>query len=128
MSKDQSYGFAVFIVSVIVAIVYLVAFFAPSVGLDPRWQYWAIGLPVLLFVLLVLAISGWIGWTMLTTPPPRSTRDRTHYSFGLKALRKHNYPETFQKLQKKEISSREKSAQRLITYFFATGHALSQSG
>ena len=33
MSKDQGYGFAIFIVSLIVAIVYLVAFFAPFVGL-----------------------------------------------------------------------------------------------
>jgi len=71
MSKDQSYGFVIFIISVIVAIVYLVAFFAPMVGALPEyWHDWAVGIPVLLFVLLVLAISGWIGWTMLTTPPP----------------------------------------------------------
>jgi hypothetical protein len=69
MSKDQSYGFIIFIISIIVAIVYLTAFFSPFIGL-PDWQQWAIGIPVLLFVLLVLVISGWIGWTMLTTPPP----------------------------------------------------------
>ncbi|HUK27195.1 MAG TPA: hypothetical protein VLV31_02110 [Candidatus Acidoferrales bacterium] len=71
MSKDQGYGFAIFIISLIVAIVYLVAFFAPAMG--SQYQYlhdWAVGIPVLLFVLLVLVISGWIGWTMLTTPPP----------------------------------------------------------
>jgi hypothetical protein len=70
MSKDQGYGFTIFIVSIIVAIVYLAAFFAPFIGLPRYWQEWAIGIPVLLFVLLVLVISGWIGWTMLTTPPP----------------------------------------------------------
>jgi hypothetical protein len=70
MSKDQGYGFVIFIISVIVAIVYLAAFFAPYIGLSPYWQQWAIGIPVLLFVLLVLVISAWIGWTMLTTPPP----------------------------------------------------------
>jgi len=70
MSKDQGYGFAIFIVSLIVAIVYLLAFFAPFVGLPAYWNDWAIGIPVLLFVLLVLVISAWIGWTMLTTPPP----------------------------------------------------------
>jgi hypothetical protein len=70
MSKDQGYGFVIFIVSIIVAILYLAAFFAPYIGLDPRWVFWAIGIPVLLFVLLVLVIAGWIGWTMLTTPPP----------------------------------------------------------
>ncbi len=70
MSKDQGYGFMIFIISVIVAIVYLAAFFAPYVALPMYFHDWAIGIPVLLFVLLVLVISGWIGWTMLTTPPP----------------------------------------------------------
>jgi len=70
MSKDQSYGFVIFLISVIVAIVYLVAFFAPVVGLPQYWHELAVGIPVLLFVMLVLVISGWIGWTMLTTPPP----------------------------------------------------------
>jgi hypothetical protein len=71
MSKDQSYGFMIFIVSLVVAVVYLVMFFAPLVGALPAyWHDWAVGIPVLLFVLLVLVISGWIGWTMLTTPPP----------------------------------------------------------
>jgi len=70
MNKDQSYGFAIFLISIIVAIVYLVAFFGEVVGLSPYWHDLAVGIPVLLFVLLVLVISGWIGWTMLTTPPP----------------------------------------------------------
>ncbi|MGA8904603.1 MAG: hypothetical protein WB661_06305 [Candidatus Bathyarchaeia archaeon] len=70
MSKDQGYGFVIFFISIIVAIGYLVAFFAPFLGLPAVWQQWAIGIPVLLFVLLVLVISAWIGWTMLTTPPP----------------------------------------------------------
>jgi len=70
MSKDQSYGFLIFLISVIVAIVYLVAFFGEVVGLSPYWHELAVGIPVLLFVMLVLVISGWIGWTMLTTPPP----------------------------------------------------------
>lgn len=70
MSRDQGYGLAIFLISVIVGIVYLVAFFGPSLGLPGYWREWAIGIPVLLFVLLVLVISAWIGWTMLTTPPP----------------------------------------------------------
>jgi hypothetical protein len=70
MSKDQSYGFVIFLISIIVAIVYLVAFFGEVVGLSPYWHELAVGIPVLLFVMLVLVISGWIGWTMLTTPPP----------------------------------------------------------
>ena len=70
MSKDRGYGSLIFIISIIVAVVYLAAFFAPWIGLPGSWQELAIGIPVLLFVLLVLVISGWIGWTMLTTPPP----------------------------------------------------------
>jgi len=77
MSKDQGYGFVIFIISIIVAIVYLAAFFAPFIGLPMYWQQWAIGIPVLLFVLLVLVISGWIGWTMLTTPPPAPLEPET---------------------------------------------------
>lgn len=70
MGKDQSYGFVIFIISVIVAIVYLAMFFAPYIGLPASLQFWALAIPILLFVLLVLVIAGWIGWTMLTTPPP----------------------------------------------------------
>jgi hypothetical protein len=72
LSKDQGYGFAIFLVSIIIAIVYLVMFFSPWIpGLQgTHWYALAVGIPVLLFVLLVLVISGWIGWTMLTTPPP----------------------------------------------------------
>ena len=70
LSKDQGYGLVIFLISIIVAIVYLVAFFAPWIGLPADWHDLAVGIPVLLFVLLVLVISGWIGWTMVTTPPP----------------------------------------------------------
>ncbi len=70
MSKDQGYGFLIFLLSVVIAIAYLAAFFAPFLGLPRALYEWAVGIPVLLFVLLVLVISGWIGWTMLTTPPP----------------------------------------------------------
>jgi hypothetical protein len=70
LSKDQGYGLVIFLISIVVAIVYLVAFFAPWVGLPAGWHDLAVGIPVLLFVLLVLVISGWIGWTMVTTPPP----------------------------------------------------------
>jgi hypothetical protein len=77
MSKDQGYGFVIFLISFVIAIVYLAAFFAPFIGLPRYWQEWAVGIPVLLFVLLVLVISGWIGWTMLTTPPPAPLEPET---------------------------------------------------
>ena len=70
LQKDQGYGAVIVLVSIIVAVVYLVGFFAPFIGLPAGWEAWAVGIPVLLFVLLVLIIFGWIGWTMLTTPLP----------------------------------------------------------
>ncbi len=70
MSKDQGYGLAIFLISIVVTVVYLAMFFATLIGLPAYLREWAIGIPILLFMLLVLVIAGWIGWTMLTTPPP----------------------------------------------------------
>jgi len=70
MNRDQLYGGAIFGVSLIIVVGYAVAFFAPQLSLPVWWHEWAVGLPVLLFVLAVLVISMWIGWTMMTTPPP----------------------------------------------------------
>jgi len=70
MSRDQVYGFLIFIISAVVAVGYVASYFAPLLGL-PAWLHeWAVGAPVLLFVLLALVISAWIGGTMLTTPAP----------------------------------------------------------
>jgi hypothetical protein len=62
-------------ISLIVAIIYVAAFFAPWVFMYfsawPAWlSWWAVAIPVFLFVLAALLICMWIGWTMLTTPPP----------------------------------------------------------
>lgn len=70
MGRDQAYGGLIFMTSVVVAIGYVVAYFGPYFASPAWWHEWAVGVPVLLFVLLVLVISMWIGWTMLTTPPP----------------------------------------------------------
>jgi predicted DNA-binding transcriptional regulator len=70
MSRDQVYGGLIFVISLLVAVGYAVAYFAPYLALAAWLHEWAVGIPVLLFVLLVLVISMWIGWTMLTTPPP----------------------------------------------------------
>jgi len=70
MNRDQLYGGAIFGVSLIIVVGYVIAFFAPQFSLPVWWHEWAVGLPVLLFVLAVLVISMWIGWTMMTTPPP----------------------------------------------------------
>jgi protein-S-isoprenylcysteine O-methyltransferase Ste14 len=70
MNRDQSYGGLIFLISLVIAVGYLIAFFAPLLSLPAWWHEWAVGLPVLLFVLAVLVISMWIGWTMMTTPAP----------------------------------------------------------
>ncbi len=73
MSRDQAYGGLIFIVALAIVIVYVVAFFAPYLGLPPGWeglQFWAVAIPVFLLVIAALVICMWIGWTMLTTPPP----------------------------------------------------------
>ena len=70
MRKDQAYGGIIFIVALVVAIAYVVAFFAPYLNLPPWCREWAVYLPVFIFVLAVLVICMWIGWTLLTTPPP----------------------------------------------------------
>jgi protein-S-isoprenylcysteine O-methyltransferase Ste14 len=70
MQKDQMYGALIFIVSLVIAILYAIAFFAPWLALPLWWHEWAVGLPVLVFVVAALVICTWIGWTLTTTPPP----------------------------------------------------------
>ncbi|WP_455367558.1 hypothetical protein [[Eubacterium] cellulosolvens] len=76
MSRDQAFGAGIFIIALLVTIVYLFAFFAPilPLNIEPMLanalREWAIALPILLLVLSALVITMWIGWTMLTTPPP----------------------------------------------------------
>ncbi len=52
-------------VSVLIVIGYLV-----GLTRGPTVVAWLIGVPVVLAVLGILGITAWIGWTMLTTPPP----------------------------------------------------------
>lgn len=64
MTKDQSYGGLILVVSIIVIVGYLF-------GLTrPEWQAWLIGVPVVIAVLGILGITAWIGYTMYSTPPP----------------------------------------------------------
>lgn len=62
VTKDQAVGWLIFLACIIVAIVYLVAFYLfTSVSL------WLIRLPVVVAFIAVLAIGAWIGWTTATT-------------------------------------------------------------
>ncbi len=64
MTKDQTYGGLILVVSIIVALLYITALFVPGA------RDWAIGAPVVIAVLAILGITGWIGYTMYSTPPP----------------------------------------------------------
>ena len=70
MNKDQAYGAVVLVISLVMAAVYLASLFAPYLALPSWLAWWAIALPVILAVLALLTICMWIGWVMLTTPPP----------------------------------------------------------
>jgi len=64
LNKDQSYGGLIFVVSVLISLGYLFGLTRAD------FRAWLIGVPVVLAVLAILGITAWIGWTMLTTPPP----------------------------------------------------------
>lgn len=70
MNKDQACGAVVLVISLVIAAVYLASLFAPYLALPSWLAWWAIALPVILAVLALLTICMWIGWVMLTTPPP----------------------------------------------------------
>ncbi len=83
VSKDQAIGGLIFVVCVVIIIGYIVALFLPGIAADilkpllgrtpsiERIQFWLAAVPVLIALVAVLAIGGWIGWTMATTPPPK---------------------------------------------------------
>jgi len=78
VSKDQTIGGVIFVVCVIVAVGYFIALFftepLKSLGLIQDvagFRYWLLAIPVFIALIAVLAIGAWIGWTMLTTPPPK---------------------------------------------------------
>ncbi|MEM2902212.1 MAG: phage holin family protein [Candidatus Bathyarchaeia archaeon] len=70
MSRDQTYGGLIFAAALAVAVIYVIVFFAPYLGFPASWSWWAVAVPMFLLVIAALAICMWIGWTMLTTPPP----------------------------------------------------------
>jgi hypothetical protein len=100
MARDKIYGFLILLVAILVllyytywALIYPFMFFSMNPGMavpvssHPWWPflgwipqlgyvpvlwepYWAIAIPMWLAIVLVLFIVAWIGWTMLTTPPP----------------------------------------------------------
>jgi predicted DNA-binding transcriptional regulator len=66
MARDQVIGATILIASIAVAVLYLwLLFLSPE-----SWHWWAVAIPMFIAVTGILAILGWIGYTMATTPPP----------------------------------------------------------
>ncbi|MHA1144721.1 MAG: hypothetical protein ACTSRW_08295 [Candidatus Helarchaeota archaeon] len=88
MQRDKIYGALIFIVALVLLIYLSIGYLTHLVTqagsvivpvftylrysvpfLVPHWVFYVI-LPMWIVVILILGIAMWIGWTMLTTPPP----------------------------------------------------------
>ncbi|MEM2108931.1 MAG: hypothetical protein QW327_00335 [Candidatus Odinarchaeota archaeon] len=78
MAKDKAYGAIIFIIAVIIIIGYtywvILVPLLPDVlplGNTLYANYlWALAIPLWLAIIGIMAIAAWIGYTMMTTPPP----------------------------------------------------------
>ena len=74
--SDKSLGSLIFVLGLIGIIAYLFWLFWPASPNDSLFfcvwanARWALVLPIVVIVLVVLIIAMWIGWTMAMTPPP----------------------------------------------------------
>lgn len=76
MSKDQALGGLILVICVVLGLFFAATLFYPqwlsSLGAQASdIQFWIIALPVFIAFVAIVAIGGWIGWTMATTPPPK---------------------------------------------------------
>jgi heme/copper-type cytochrome/quinol oxidase subunit 2 len=93
MSKDQTIGALIVFACIIIVILYVgglffygwttnnisaLAFFGTGEAAVANVQLWLIATPVLISVIAILAIGTWIGYTTLTTPPPKPIDDITN--------------------------------------------------
>lgn len=84
MNKDQAIGGAILLVCIIIAVGYLITLFYPDwlvniglLGSSANVQFWVIAIPVFVAFVAILGIGAWIGYTMATTPPPKSIEEIT---------------------------------------------------
>jgi predicted DNA-binding transcriptional regulator len=84
VSKDQSIGGLILLICLVVGILYVALLFFPGVlgaigvqAADADVRFWVIAVPVFIAFIAIMAIGGWIGWTMATTPPPKPIEDIT---------------------------------------------------
>jgi predicted DNA-binding transcriptional regulator len=84
MSKDQAIGAAILVICMLIGVLYVATLFFPQwftlLGIqttEAEVRFWIVATPVLIAFIAVLAIGGWIGWTMATTPPPKPKEEIT---------------------------------------------------
>lgn len=90
MARDKVYGFLILLFAVLVLLyytywaliypyMYYITLGHPETHLWFQFFFWipvipepyfAVAIPMWLAIVLILFIVAWIGWTMLTTPPP----------------------------------------------------------
>ena len=84
-SKDQTIGALILAVCILIAIAFigLLFLYDPyianiiNLGAAADVQYWLIATPVTIAFIAIMAIGAWIGYTMLTTPPPKPIEEIT---------------------------------------------------
>lgn len=71
---DKSLGYTIMVITLAIMAAYFIWLFPGLFGTMFLWlalySEWAIKLPVMLAVYMILFIVLWIGYTMATTPPP----------------------------------------------------------
>ena len=81
--RDKSLGMLLFVVSVLVMIGYFFLLFSwivlPSdiFVLGKSLSEWALIIPVMIIVYAFLFIVAWVGWAMVSTPPPLPVVQKT---------------------------------------------------
>lgn len=79
MGKQKAIGGLLFIAAIFLIIYYSYMVFLVHFGIHlpffeliefPEFTYWGWALPLWIAVIIVMGVASWIGWTMLTTPPP----------------------------------------------------------
>ena len=79
MGKDKAIGAIIMVAAVLIIVIYTligpIDLYIEHIGGDAPWGgllswRWAVVIPMWLVVFLVGVIAAWIGFSMLTTPPP----------------------------------------------------------
>jgi len=83
ISKDQAIGGSISLMCVVIAIIYIVLLLGAEWMEAQGWvtwnpdtvRFWVIAVPVFIAFVAVMGIGAWIGWTIATTPSPKSIEE-----------------------------------------------------